>query len=122
MIAHIVLFRPKAGLVDAERAGIVAALRAAHARIPQIRRFRIGTRMLARKAYDALARDFPYFVMLEFDTRGDLEAYLAHPAHDALALSFHQASDAAEAYDYEIADAPRALDALDALDTPVRGR
>lgn len=112
MIAHVVLFRPKAGLPDADRTRIVNALHDAHARIPQIRRFRVGTRVLAGKAYDALARDFPYFVMLEFETRDDLEAYLAHPAHDALSHSFHQASDAAEAYDYEIADAPDALDAL----------
>lgn len=116
MIAHVVLFRPKAGLADSDRARIVDALREAHARIAQIRRFRVGTRLLAGKAYDALARDFPYLVMLEFDTREDLETYLTHPAHDALALSFHQASDAAEAYDYRIADAPDVLDALDALD------
>ena len=112
MIAHIVLFRPKAGLSDADRARIVDALRDAHARIAQIRRFRLGTRRLAGKAYDALSRDFPYFLMLEFDTRDDLEAYLAHPAHDALSLSFHEASDAAEAYDYEIADAPEAVESL----------
>jgi hypothetical protein len=112
MIAHVVLFRPKAGLADADRVRVIDALRDGHARITQIRRFRVGTRMLAGKAYDALSRDFPYFVMLEFDTRDDLEAYLTHPAHDALSLSFHQAGEAAEAYDYEIADAPEAIDAL----------
>lgn len=112
MIAHVVLFRPKAALADSERARIVDALRDAHARIPQIRRFIVGTRTLTGKAYDGMARDFPYFVMLEFDAREDLEAYLTHPAHDALSLSFHQASDAAEAYDFEIGEAPGALDAL----------
>lgn len=112
MIAHVVLFRPKAGLAHADRARIVEALREAHARIPQIRRLRTGTRMVTGKAYDTLARDFPYVVMLEFGTRDDLEAYLAHPAHEVLALSFYQAGEAAEAYDYEIADAPDALDAL----------
>lgn len=112
MIAHVVFFRPKADLADADRARIVDALRDAHARIPQIRRFLVGTRTLMGKAYDATARDFPYLVMLEFDTPADLEGYLAHPAHDALSLSFHYASDAAEAYDFEIGEAPSALDAL----------
>lgn len=112
MIAHVVLFRPKPDLADADRARIVDALRDAHARIPQIRRFVVGTRRLTGKAYDAMARDFPYFVMLELDTREDLEAYLTHPAHEALSLSFHYASDAAEAYDYEIGEGPEALEDL----------
>ena len=112
MLAHLVLFRPKADLADADRARIVDALRDAHARIPQIRRFIVGTRTLTGKAYDATARDFPYLVMLEFDGPADLEGYLAHPAHDALSLSFHYASDAAEAYDFEVGDAPAALDRL----------
>lgn len=112
MIAHVVLFRPKPDLAAADRARIVDALRDAHTRIPQIRRFIVGTRTLTGKAYDALSRDFPYLVMLEFDGLDDLEGYLAHPAHDALSLSFHYASDAAEAYDFEISEAPDALDAL----------
>lgn len=112
MIAHIVLFRPKADLPHDDRTRIVEALRDAHARITQIRRFIVGTRRLTGKAYDALSRDFPYLVMLEFEGQADLEGYLAHPAHDALALSFHYASDAAEAYDFEIGEAPEALDEL----------
>ncbi|MBA3950237.1 MAG: Dabb family protein [Acidobacteria bacterium] len=112
MIAHVVLFRPKADLADTDRARIVDALRDAHARIPQIRRFLVGTRTLTGKAYDAMSRDFPFLVMLEFDGPADLDGYLAHPAHDALSLSFHSASEAAEAYDYEIAEAPDALENL----------
>lgn len=112
MIAHVVFFRPKADLADADRARIVDALRDAHASIPRIHRFIVGTRVLTGKAYDAMSRDFPFLVMLEFETRGDLEAYLAHPAHGALSLSFHQASEAAEAYDFEVGEAPTVLDAL----------
>lgn len=115
MIAHVVLFRPKIGLADADRARLLDALRDAHTQIRQIRRFVVGTRMLIGKPYEAAARDFPFFVLLEFDSREDLGAYLTHPAHQQLALGFHEMSEAAEAYDFEIEAMPGGADALGAV-------
>ena len=115
MIAHVVLFRPKAGLSAADRGRLLDALRDAHTQIPEIRRFVVGARVLVGKPYEAAARDFPFFVQLEFESREDLGAYLTHPAHQQLALGFYEMSDAAEAYDFEIAAMPEGADALGAV-------
>ena len=110
------LFRPKAGLAAADRARLLDALRAAHREIPNIRRFIVGSRMLIGKRYEEGARDYPYFVQLEFESRDDLAAYLVHPAHQQLARGFYEMSDAAEAYDYEINAMPEGADALGVMD------
>ena len=112
MIAHVVLFKPKTGLSDGERAQLLDALREAGRQIPQIRRFIVGSRIRNGSPYEAGARDFPYFAQFEFDSAADLAAYLAHPAHERLALGFYELSAAAEAYDYEIGHAPDALSRL----------
>ena len=109
MIAHVILFRPKATLDDSGRARVFDALRVAHESIPTIRRFAIGKRVTAGRNYDAMSRDFPYFVLFEFDTEADLEAYLAHPAHEALGAQFYMASETAEAYDFDLQEMPEAL-------------
>lgn len=105
MIAHVVLFKPKAGLSSADRETLIDALREAGRQIPQIRRFIVGSRVRNGSRYETAARDFPYFAQFEFDSATDLAAYLAHPAHERLAQGFYEMSDAAEAYDYEIGDA-----------------
>ena len=113
MIAHVVLFKPKAGLSDDERARLLDAMREAHASIPQIRRFIVGSRVKNGSPYEAAARDFPLFAQFEFDSAADLAAYLAHPAHEQLARGFYEMSDAAEAYDYELSEMPDALTRLE---------
>ena len=109
MIAHVILFQPKASLDGAGRARVFDALRVAHETIPHIRRFAIGRRVKTGHAYDAMSRDFPYFVFFEFESRADLDAYLAHPSHAALGAQFYMASDMAEAYDFDLEEMPGAL-------------
>lgn len=113
MIAHVVLFKPKTGLPDQERDRLVDAMREAHASIPQIRRFVVGSRVKNGSPYEAAARDFPFFAQFEFDSAADLAAYLAHPAHEQLARGFYEMSDAAEAYDFELSDMPEGLTRLE---------
>lgn len=112
MIVHVVLFKPKTGLSAGDRAQLIDALREAQASIPGIRRFRAGTRVTTGRPYDALARDFPYIALIEFDSRAGLDAYLAHPAHERLSMGFYQFSAAAEAYDFDVDDVPEALERL----------
>ena len=112
MIAHVVLFRPKADLAEAELTGLLDAMRAAHRDIPGIQRFVVGTRIKTGYPYDAVSRDFPFFAMLEFATRADLDAYLAHPAHIDLGDRFYLTSESAEAYDYSLSDVPEGLERL----------
>ena len=109
MIAHVILFRPKSDLTTAEHDGFFEAMRTAHREIPQIRRFVVGKRILSARPYEALARDFPFFALLEFNTAADLETYLTHPAHAQLGELFYLTSDAAEAYDYSLEDVPAGL-------------
>ncbi|MBI2188615.1 MAG: Dabb family protein [Acidobacteria bacterium] len=113
MIAHIVLFRPRRDLTAESRQALVAALEAALAGIPAIRRARVGRRLRLGRAYDALMRaDYPYIAILEFDDEAALTAYLEHPAHEQLAARFYAAFEDALMYDFELAEGTAGLAAL----------
>ena len=113
MIAHVVLFRPRADLAPADRDALFDAMRAAYRGIPQIARFVVGSRVQTGRPYEALARDFPFFALLEFASQKDLETYLTHPAHEELGERFYLTSDAAEAYDFLLSDMSAGLDTFD---------
>lgn len=103
VIAHLVLFRPKRGLTDAQRAALVNALEEALNSIPVIKRARVGRRKTLGRFYDAQnADDYPFAAILEFDGESDLVAYLEHPAHRSLGEQFYLTSDRALAMDFEL--------------------
>lgn len=103
MIAHLVLFTPKAGLLEAERRGLADALVHALREIPSIRRARFGKRVRHGRAYEALMRtNYEYAALLEFDDVAGLTAYLEHPAHGALGARFFAAFEEALMYDFEL--------------------
>jgi hypothetical protein len=103
VIAHVVLFRPKSALSEAERAAFVRALEHAMAGIPSIARAQVGRRLTLGRLYDAPdAQSYPFAAILEFHSREDLVAYLDHPAHRALGEQFYTAAEAALAIDFEI--------------------
>lgn len=106
MIAHVVLFRPKASLSADERAVLIDALRNAVTGIPTIRRTTIGKRILLNRAgYETLMREhFEYSAILEFDSEADLRAYLDHPAHARLGQLLFTSADAVLAYDFAATD------------------
>ena len=106
MIAHVVLFTPRASLSPAERRTLVEDLERACQHIPAIRRARIGRRRLLGYAYDTVApAQFEFAAILEFDSEADLRSYLHHPAHIALGRWFHQGAEVALAADFEVVDA-----------------
>lgn len=104
-IAHIVLFRPKAGLADEDRQSLAGAIERARREIPGIRRFHVGRRTLRTEGYAASMPEFPYLALIEVDDEAALRAYLAHPAHAELARLFWATSDTALAYDFDLTDA-----------------
>ena len=106
MIAHVVLFRPRADMTDTDRQRLLDDLTAAVAAIPEIRRLRIGRRMVhGLPGYEqAMHEDFEYAALVEFDDVAGLRGYLAHPSHAAVARHFTGSSAAALAYDYELID------------------
>ena len=103
MLVHVVLFRPKPGLGESDRAVIFSALRAAATEIPTVRRFHLGTRVTHGAAYEkVMPHDFPFAAIVEFDDLDGLQAYLAHPSHDRLGELFYALQEAALAYDYSV--------------------
>jgi hypothetical protein len=102
MLTHVVLFRPKPGLTDAEAATLVSALEAAAIGIPGVRRFLVGRQTAAPPRYAAgPPPDFPYVALVWLDDRAALDAYLAHPAHLALGAAFNASLGGALVYDFD---------------------
>jgi hypothetical protein len=104
MIAHVILFKPKATVTPAVRQSVLDGFKAAAEGIPTIRRLRIGRRLRhGTPGYEQLMReDFEYAVIVEFDDLEGLQAYLAHPKHAAIGQHFTQSAAAALAYDYQM--------------------
>ena len=105
MIAHLVIFRPRADLTDGDRRNLADALSRALREIPSIRRARIGRRVVHGRPYEALMRvDYQYVALLEFDDVAGLQSYLQHPAHEALGARFFASFEEALMYDFELKD------------------
>jgi hypothetical protein len=105
VIAHVVLFKPRADIGDAERQGLVEALTRALGEIPSIRRAHVGRRVLHGRPYESLMRtNYEYAAILEFDDVAGLKAYLEHPAHEALGARFFAVFAEALMYDFEMRD------------------
>jgi hypothetical protein len=103
MIAHLVLFRPRPNLSDADRRGLSDALTQALRDIPSIRRAHVGRRITHGRPYEALMQvDYSYAAVLEFDDVAGLKAYLEHPAHEALGATFFTCFEEALMYDFEL--------------------
>ena len=110
MLVHVVLFRPHADLSADGRAGLADAFAIALREIPSIRRARIGRRVTHGRQYEQLMHvDYQYAAVLEFDDLAGLNAYLQHPAHDALAARFFAAFEEALMYDFELKDGEEGL-------------
>jgi hypothetical protein len=103
MLFHVVLFSPRADLAPADRAALVEALEAALQRIPSIRRFHVGRRVVHGAGYEsAMKVALEYAAILEFDDLASLQAYLAHPAHEALGQRFMRSLEASAVFDYQM--------------------
>ena len=102
MLTHVVLFRPKPDLNEVDAEALIAAIERAARDIPAVRRFEIGRQIPTPPAYAAGAPpDFPFVAMVWVDDRAALDAYLAHPAHQALGSAFGAALGAALVFDFD---------------------
>ena len=105
MVLHIVLFRPRPDLAPADRASLIEALETALRRIPSIRRFRMGRRVIHGAGYEALMPvSLDYAAVIEFDDLAGLKDYLEHPAHEALGSRFMRSLEASQIFDYQMQD------------------
>jgi hypothetical protein len=113
VIVHLVMFKPRADLPGGQRQALAEALTVALRDIPSVRRARIGRRVTHGRPYEQLMDvDYQYAAVLEFDDLDGLNAYLAHPAHEALAARFFESFSEALMYDYELAEGSGAVTAL----------
>lgn len=102
MILHVVLFRPKADISEADRNAMFAAIRAAASEIPSVRRFQVGARITHGAGYErSMSDDYPFAAVIEFDDLAGLQAYLQHSKHRALGELLYRLQDASLAYDYD---------------------
>jgi hypothetical protein len=102
VLTHVVLFRPKPGLAPADADALILAIERAARDIPAVRRCEVGRRTASPPAYAAGAPpDFPFMAMVWVDDRAGLDAYLAHPAHQALGAAFNAALGAALIFDFD---------------------
>jgi hypothetical protein len=103
MLFHIALFRPRPDLTAADTVGLVEALESALQQIPSIRRFHVGRRVIHGAGYEALMPvALDYAAVVEFDDLGGLEAYLEHPAHQALGKCFMSSLESSMIFDYQM--------------------
>jgi hypothetical protein len=110
VIAHLVLFKPKADLSPADREALASALTAAATQIPSVRRVLVGRRVTHGRAYEQLMRvDYTHAAILEFDDLDGLQAYLQHPAHEELARRFFLSFEEGLFYDFAMRDGRESL-------------
>ena len=107
MVVHIVLFRPKPGISEADRQAMFDALASAATDIPSVRRFHVGARVTHGRPYERLMTEsYPFGAVIEFDDLAGLQAYLNHSQHEKLGTLFYELLDAGLVYDYEMESPP----------------
>lgn len=103
MVSHVVLMKPRADLRWEDRERFIAAFERAVREIPTVRGVRVGRRVTHGAGYEAAAPDSAdYVAEIDFDDLAGLQAYLRHPAHEALGASFGESLRAAMVYDFEM--------------------
>jgi hypothetical protein len=76
---------------------------AAAAKIPSIRRARVGSRVTLGRPYEqSMTVDYSFAAILEFDDAAGVKAYLDHPLHEQLAQQFFACIEQALMYDFDL--------------------
>ena len=108
MITHVVLINPRADLSPADREALVAAFEGAVREISTVRGVRVGRRATHGALYEQTAPDAADFlILLDFDDLAGLDAYLRHPAHEAVSAQFNRSLESGWVYDFEMGDLAR---------------
>jgi hypothetical protein len=113
VVAHVVLLKLRATMNAEEREALLDAMKVAFTGIPEVRRVRIGKRLLIGRGYESqMAEHFEFSAIIEFDSEADLRIYLDHPKHLELGRRFFESVDSALVYDYATVDAEQVRDLL----------
>ena len=86
MIAHIVLFRPKASITAEQRRSFALKIAEAGWVIPSIKRGFVGRSVEIDPGYSRSLGEstYQYAAVLEFESRQGLVEYLNHPLHEEI--------------------------------------
>jgi hypothetical protein len=119
--AHIVLFQPKAGVNETDRARFAGSLQRACREIKSVRRAVVGRAAEIDAGYVRSFGDggFEFAAVFEFDDRGGLVEYLQHPIHKELGGLFWLVCERTAIVEVELADA-KTTDLGKLLGTPLR--
>jgi len=103
MISHVVLFKPRPDLTPSDREALVAAFERAVQEIPNVRGVNVGRRVTHGAGYEQTSPEIAdVLIVLDFDDLAGLQAYLRHPAHEALGARFNEAFSTGVIYDFEV--------------------
>ena len=95
--------KPRADLSPAERQALIDTFEHAIREIKDVRGVRVGGRGVDGARDEQSAPDSAdYLVTIDFDDLAGLQAYLRHPAHEALGASFNRSLSSALVYDFEV--------------------
>ena len=95
MLTHIVVWKYKPEVSEEQRREHVERLRRLEGLIPEIRSFAVGRDVLK------LPRSYHTGLVATFDDRAGLEAYDAHPEHQAVAQLGRTISEHVASVDFE---------------------
>ena len=103
MIAHVVLFEPKATITEADRETFLDAMRTAFKEIPTVTRSMVARRQVIGAGYESKLGDntYSYVSVVEFDGVVELKSYLEHPLHQRLGQLFWEYCDRTTIIDAE---------------------
>ena len=92
MIAHVVLFEPKATISGSDRQSFLEAMKTAFREIPSVKRSMVAERRLIGAGYESKIGDstYSYVSVVEFNDVDGLRSYLGHPLHQRLGELFWQ--------------------------------
>ena len=95
MIAHVVLFEPKATITEADRETFLDAMKIAFKEIPTVERSLVAKRELIGAGYETEVgyQTYSYVSVIEFKDVQALKDYLEHPLHKRLGQLFWQYCD-----------------------------
>lgn len=108
MITHVVVMKPRADLTAGDREALIDAFEQAVREISVVRAVRVGRRVIHGAQYEQTSPDAADFlIQLDFEDLAGLQAYLRHPAHEAVGAHFNRLLDSGWVYDFETGDLAR---------------
>lgn len=95
MVEHMVLFKLKDGVTDAQKQAMQEGLRALPSQISEIRYLACG------EDFSGRSKGYHIGLVVRFDNRAGVETYGPHPAHKAFSEQFRELWDDVLACDFE---------------------